>query len=414
MCRLLLQITIVLALGYAWLMPFSCATSIVKVRCDEDVEFFCMVTQKLDIKERVHFDFVSADKWNNTKVFKIISQNHITSIPTGIFQRFPHLIKVYVRTGLNSIRKEDFEGADNVLRLDLEYNNIESIAADLFSDLKRLEDIYLSYNQLKNIESNAFYGLDNLHRIELSNNSLTAITTNMFCGLNNLMELILNNNRIELIEDEALNLPKLKKLILTNNRIHSLSDSTFSHSPQLQWIDVNENGLRNIAKSLYDLRKLERLQLEDNKIDDIEMDSLGRLPSLTSLKLRNSGFKVTNLNTELHVKYNSVIHLDLAKNWIEVTDILQRLKNFVNLEVLLLDENNLTDIDGIEKVWSIFPKIQHVAITRNKLTCDRVEEIYESHKNNSKFLIEVFMPRLPQILLHENKNEKKVHGVVCL
>lgn len=392
-----------------WVRP-STTTTTIDVHCDVDVSSYCIVSQKLNINEQVHFNFVNADDRNNSLVFKISSDNHIVAIPTGIFERFPHLARVYLHIGLKSVRKEDFAGASHLERVDLERNEIESIPGNLFSELKKLEDIYLSHNRIHDIEPSAFSDLEYLFRIELSNNSLTTIKRNVFSGLNSLTELTLDDNQIELIEDEALNLPKLKKLILNNNRIQTLSDTVFKHLPRLEWIILDRNGLRSIGRSLYELKNLERLDLDDNIIEDIDLDSLGRLPALTSIRLSNSGFRIENIDPELDVQYASVTHLDISKNRITATDILRRLKNFVNLKVISVADNDLTNIEDIEQVWISFPNIEHVSITKNKLTCDRVLEIYEAVERHSKFLIQEVTPRFPTY----EEEGKKVHGIVCL
>lgn len=370
-----------------------------------------MVSQELDINGKVIFNFVNADYWNDTQVFKIDSNYVVPVIPTGIFQRFPHLNRLYLPIGLNSVRKDDFVGASNLYRLNLAHNDIEVVPGDLFKHMGKLEEINLANNKINSIEPNAFNGLARLRLIELTCNSLTTLKRNVFSGLDTLVELILDNNKIELIEAEALKLSKLKKLSLTNNRVQTLADNVFSQAPNLEWIDLSENGLRTIGQSLYNLVKLDRIYLDDNVIEDINLDSLGRLPSLTIIGLSNSGFKVSNIDPSLTVLYNSVAKLDISKNQITAADILSRLKNFVKMQVLVLSENGLTDIDGIEEVWSSFPSIEHVSITKNQLTCDRVQQIYDAVSKHSRFIIELPTPRIPVVKI---PGEKTVHGVVCV
>ncbi|XP_037031971.1 leucine-rich repeat transmembrane neuronal protein 2-like [Bradysia coprophila] len=405
MCCLIFNILLL----FVW--ANSCSNALtVNVHCDEGVDSFCIVSDKLNINERVHFNFINADHWKYRRVFKISSDSRMALIPTGIFQQFPDLVRVYFPTGLKSVSKDDFEGASRLVELNLEHNEIESIVGDLFNNVKFLQSIFLSHNRINNIEASAFGELEDLNNLELTNNSLTVIKRNVFADLNTLSVLKLDNNRIETIEDGALDLPGLKELFLTNNRIQTLSDRIFSRSTHLKSINFNGNQMRSIGQSLYNLAELQRLHLDDNIIDDIDLDLLGRLPSLESIHLRNSGFKVSNVNSDLTANYNAVQFLDISKNRITANDILRRLKNFRNLVNIDLGQNDLTDIDDIEQVWNLFTNIRHVSITKNKLTCDRVQQIYEATKKHSAFSIGIPMPRLPQIGIEE----KNVLGVVCL
>jgi len=80
--------------------------------------------------------------------------------------------------------------------IDLSNQQIESIDALTFSDLKQLKLLHLETNQLTRIEIGLFKGLAELREIWLESNSLISIDRNAFVGLNNLELVCIFDNPI--------------------------------------------------------------------------------------------------------------------------------------------------------------------------------------------------------------------------
>jgi len=64
----------------------------------------------------------------------------------------------------------------------------------LFQDLNRLIKLDLSYNQIQTIDQRLFKGLTCLTYLFLNNNQLTDMSSKLFKGLNHLTHIWLNNN----------------------------------------------------------------------------------------------------------------------------------------------------------------------------------------------------------------------------
>ena len=148
-------------------------------------------------------------------------------------------------------------------KVDLEYNQIEVIRENTFTNLSVCEELWLSSNKIQTIETGAWNGLDSLTLLSLAENQIEVVRENTFTNLSVCEELWLGWNKIHTIEDGAWNgLDSLKQLSLRYNKIELLWPGMFS-------------GLDNCT----------RLELNDNKIHTIHTRALDGLVSLTELRL---------------------------------------------------------------------------------------------------------------------------------
>jgi len=88
-------------------------------------------------------------------------------------------------------------------------------------NVNNLIKIDLSFNQIQYIEDKTFAGLINLSEINLSNNQLTSIETNMFNGLAILNIIDLEYNQITSINSRS---SKLKNMRLKGNFLYKNSN----------------------------------------------------------------------------------------------------------------------------------------------------------------------------------------------
>lgn len=262
--------------------------------------------------------------------------------------------------------------------LDLSSNQLKMIPGNVFTEATRLEEIVLSQNQINIVEDHAFNGLSNLQYIYLNDNLLTILSPNTFAGAENLLGLSLENNKIETIEEGALNLAKLKSIFLSNNRIRRLSDNIFAGAPNLFGITISANQLETIGQSLYHLRRLNALILDQNRIEDIDLNALARLPELLQISLRESGFKFGKSIERAPTRSSKVTFLDISKNKLSDSDVLQRLDVFTHLEELKMEENNFSAIDGIDRAKGAFPSLARLDLSGNRLTCDQIQTIVQT------------------------------------
>uniref|UniRef100_F1KRF1 Peroxidasin n=2 Tax=Ascaris TaxID=6251 RepID=F1KRF1_ASCSU len=129
--------------------------------------------------------------------------------------------------------------------------------------------------------------------IDLRDNHIKRLSRNDLRNLSNLRTLLLGNNRIELIDENILDVaPKLQKLTLSRNyikwlpnlssgrandlmyfdahanRLEALGASVFRHSPYLHTINLAANNLQTLPDGTFDnLKHLRMVHLEENPIN---------------------------------------------------------------------------------------------------------------------------------------------------
>ena len=115
---------------------------------------------------------------------------------------------------------ELFSSLPNLMRLNLNENNIDFIDVDAFSSLDQLTWLHLQKNEIADIKVGAFSNLGLLKRLLLDSNQLTRLRVGVFSGLHDLQTLSLSQNRLTWIDGRSFQLlPKLSYLIVSGNNI---------------------------------------------------------------------------------------------------------------------------------------------------------------------------------------------------
>lgn len=329
------------------------------------------------ITEPTKLNVINADQWINKHYFSAV-RGTSDMLPLGIFQQFPELIEIDISLGLQTIEKEDLIGAERLLKLNFDENQIEILPTDVFRFAKNLEQIVISKNQLHVIEDFAFKGLNNIKNIDLHQNSLTILKRNTFTGAENLQKINLDDNEIETIEENALDLPKLRQLTMERNRIRSLSDYVFIGIPNIEQIHLTSNKISHIGNSFYGLANLQILMLSHNRINDIVLSQFAELPRFIYLALRNSGYRIDEFDRNRSVNSRSpLIYLDIAENNLSDPNILNHLEMFVNLAVLDLNDNYFSEVNGIDDVKKKYLNLSKIYLTNNQFSCRKLRSIVQ-------------------------------------
>lgn len=272
---------------------------------------------------------------------------------------------------------EFYESAENVYKINLEYQNLTKIKSTAFSDGINLIEIDLDNNQILLIEENAFLALANLTILSLAKNNLTIIRANVFHGAVGLKRLHLNQNKIEQIEDGAFNLPKLETILLQNNELKTLSQGLFSGTPLLQEAIFEDNELTHIGDAFSKLNSLRILILDYNPIKDINLLKFAQLPELRHLSLRKCGIWLSgDENAEESVPHtNSTLEeLHLAENDLSNGNrIMQQLAIFGRLEILDLEYNEFTHLNYIYEFRKMFTNLKIINLAFNPIKCKWIE-----------------------------------------
>lgn len=283
-------------------------------------------------------------------------------------------------TWMDELPRDFYENAENIQRIQLEFQNLTKIKSSAFSGAIHLQEIDLDHNQILYIGEDAFFELGNLTVLSLTKNNLTIIRANTFTGALNIRKLHLNQNKIEQIEDGALNLPNLENILLQNNRLKKLSTSLFIQTPRLTEAVLEENELVQINDAFTHLHRLRILILDYNRIEDINLSKFSNLADLNHLSLRKSGFQLRDKSAEAEESFGKVNSssklevLDLAENELNDGDaLMSQLNVFQRVEIINLEYNELSYLGHVYNIKKWYPYLQIVNLAYNPMSCEWIE-----------------------------------------
>ncbi|XP_063000663.1 LOW QUALITY PROTEIN: toll-like receptor 4 [Elgaria multicarinata webbii] len=179
---------------------------------------------------------------------------------------------------------------NTVQSLDLSFNPLKSLAANMFSSVFALRFLDLTRCHIQKIEDNAFEGLCNLSVLILTGNPLQFLGPRAFHDLTSLQRLIAVEINLFSLDRLAIgHLKSLQELNLSNNYIDSLKlPEYFSRFLFLRWLSLQSNNISSILVGDLDAlsgRNL-TLVLSNNNIKFIEVNALARV-YLQRLSLRS-------------------------------------------------------------------------------------------------------------------------------
>ncbi|XP_047494569.1 relaxin receptor 2-like [Penaeus chinensis] len=185
-----------------------------------------------------------------------LEENHLTSIPRGVFSHQNVLKHLYMsKNNIRNLYKDSCQGLRSLLTFFLDKNSLEVVELSCFAHTPALITLNLAYNSLS-LQHQSFPPLPNLHHVFLHDNKITNID-NLFTNITSITTLQLNNNRIR--------------------TIHCQAFSTLKH---LRSVDLSGNPLTAVQDIFTGLKALRVLNLMDLELKDIderhfsEMDEL--------------------------------------------------------------------------------------------------------------------------------------------
>lgn len=213
-------------------------------------------------------------------------------IPLILFQKFSGLCKFAAKSvQLEEIARDDFKFAEFLDSLDLSNNDIIELRNLVFFYAKRLETINLSFNKIKFIHEGAFDDMsENLISLDLSFNQIASFKEDFFITLGNKentnLEIKLNGNLIEFIE-ASMNNSALKEIFIStlnldDNRLKFFNSSKLTFGN----LQLGNNRLESFEISA------EKLELSNNKLKELKIANTAiyinaKNNSITSLKIDN-------------------------------------------------------------------------------------------------------------------------------
>lgn len=195
--------------------------------------------------------------------------------------------------------------AQDLIVLDLSYNEITTIRSNYFNQLNELIVLNLSHNKLKTIDVNLFKQLTKLQRLFLQYNELKSLPDNLLLPLRNLLRIDLSYNIINgtIIDDRnGRSRFLLDSIGLTRNITHLTLNNVFV------------NDVLHDRRAYKHFNNLQELSITDNNLNDV--------PILTSNDLIKLDLSGNNFN---ELKANDFYHKNL-----KVLN-LNRLKNLTNI-----------------------------------------------------------------------------------
>ncbi|KAI1286937.1 Protein toll [Halotydeus destructor] len=229
--------------------------------------------------------------------------------------------------------------------LDLSYNRITFLSETGVASLKNLRALYLHHNQINQVAELSLSALSRLTVIDLSHNQLTNLPARSFRELSELRQLYLQNNSIVQLPTELFaGLSKLYTLDLSYNEISSdsLTSDTFADLIRVVILDMGHNRLKVINGSIFQSQySLQVVNLNDNEIERILDHSFSSLYNLDTLVLARNRLKQVDLFTLNGLYVLKKLLLD--ENEIHTVHE-SAFANCTTLTELSLDGNLLTEV----------------------------------------------------------------------
>ncbi len=261
----------------------------------------------------------------------------------------------------------------------LEGNKVESLPANVFSNMKKLRYVFLSGNNVSEISPKAFEGLTNLTYLDINASPLGTVPTGTFDTNKNLQILSMADcSLVSLPKDLLKNNKKLVQLFLGENKLERLDDDFFSGQDyHLDRIDIANNNLKALPSSMKKLTGLTQFSALNNDITEISEDTFANMKKLKRV--------------DLSANHIDKFPLSLARNMISIansgtldaTSLDLSLNNISSIPVEAMFEQ-MTFLNGGQRPDenSKVKGIKYLNIDRNNLKTD----LTEAEKRDLKLL----------------------------
>uniref|UniRef100_A0A8D8SNM6 Chaoptin n=2 Tax=Cacopsylla melanoneura TaxID=428564 RepID=A0A8D8SNM6_9HEMI len=254
-----------------------------------------------------------------------LQDNHIGSIPRGLFTEFNHQRLQQVHFSFNEIShisSQCFSELPHLEKLYLNDNRIGRIDKHALVDLRALEELTLKGNKLRDISYEAFQNIPSLRLLDLSYNEMNNFD---FAVLDQVGRL--SNLKVNLSHNEILALHKnlsysdsegsnIKILDLSHNNISHIGEEYFHPVINtLTHLYLSHNSLSKATRNAFgSLHHLEWLDISANNIFDIDFDSFKNTHRLQVFYIHHNHLK--DIPRDLFHGFQQLRIVDLSSNWI--------------------------------------------------------------------------------------------------
>ena len=286
-----------------------------------------------------------------------IDNNALTALDMSVFHQLKSLQYLY----LSGNHLSSLDGGVAILSslrfIDLSFNNLTVVRTELFRNSPLLTYIELKYNSISNIEFGAFANMTSFVALGAATNELIHVNPcNWFDGVAKIMTLALANNNISSVEGLEC-VPYLQVFNLFDNEL-SIMPLLRNHV-YLGILDLGLNAIHIVSgNEITSVTSLKYLFLDGN-----EMLRLGVLNNSSSIEVVNLEFNnLTYIPAYCFNGLQSLTTLNASYNYIKHIGAFAFPKN---LQILSLNDNQLSDLDSINKH---LPQLNTLEISHNNLT----------------------------------------------
>ncbi len=314
---------------------------------------------------------------------------------------YTHCKAIKIRgQGILDVEDGALTSLENVERLEINFNHLETIRRGMWHGLQKLTDLNLYENHIVKVEAHAFAEIPELSHLTLSGNEISEIRPDMWEEDNKLYSLSLYNNSIRNLSPGVFGkLKHLRTLDISGNLLMDIESGTFE-GLGLNNLYIRRNRLTELRADMWqglDRKMLGILSVENNLIQHIENQCFSSLPQLGSLFLSHNPLGqitiemfdktslrflylistgLTKLNRGLFVdSLSSVEDLRLDDNDLELTpDIFQGL---TDLTFLHMKNCNISDIRP--EFWNGLESLMFLYLGQNRIESIRSRTFQNLH-----------------------------------
>lgn len=276
--------------------------------------------------------------------------------------------------GAESLQPEFFESGYNLKELDASHNSISEIPANVFSNCSLIEEINFSFNKISKIDNLAFVKNTALKKLNLKHNNLLSLSPSALLAQVQLIDLDLSFNPMEKLDPDSFAdiFRKLTGFSMGGLQLENTVDILNALNPSIERLDISQNLLGPLNETTFkNFDQLGWLNISDTQLSNFEFGTFYHQRSLRSL--------------------------DISYNHLGPLNFTLFFRHFVNLKLLNLEGNDLTEVDTVTKI--VFPAIEIFGLSRNNFSCNYLAN---------------FLYQFPRVkLIYNPSNGPNIDGVDC-
>lgn len=276
--------------------------------------------------------------------------------------------------GAESLQPWFFESGYQLKELDASHNLITEIPANAFFNCSLIEVMDFSFNKINKIDNLAFVNNTALKKINLQHNNLLNLNPTALLTQVQLIDLDLSFNPLKNLDVNSFTdiFRGLTEFSMRGLQLENTVEILNALNPSLEKLDISQNLLGPLNETTFK-----------------KFDQLGWL-AMSDTQLSNFEF-----GTFYHQR--SLRSLDISYNYLGPLNFTLFFRNFVNLKLLNLEGNDLSELGTVTKV--VFPAIETFGLSKNNFSCDYLAN---------------FLYQFPRVrLLYNPSNGPNIDGVDC-